>query len=370
MPPRTLGTSHDPHSSGDTVATTKRTPAIAHVLIAPDKFRSTATAIEVGAACERAARRFGHTTQVIPLADGGEGLLEVVGGTLVETLVEGPLGEPVLAPWRFIDKPPDSDLPTAVIEMASASGLALVGGAASNDPLRATTRGTGDLILSALDYGARRIIIGLGGSATTDGGKGMLDAVGDDPRLRDVELLAACDVTTAFIDAAAIFGPQKGADDSMIEVLTERLRGLSRELLEHYHVDVSSIPGSGAAGGLGGGLAAIGATLESGFALVARLVDLERAISAADVVVTGEGRLDATSFAGKVVGGVIALAAGKTDVCCIVGDASSDAVALAGTIPVYSLSARYGQARALSETAELIEDSLEEFLKSWTPTLS
>jgi glycerate kinase len=280
-------------------------------------------------------------------------------------LVEGPLGEPVLAPWRFIETPPDSDLPTAVIEMATASGLALVGGAQGNDPVAATTRGTGDLILSALDHGARRIIIGLGGSATTDGGSGMLEAVGDDPRLRDVQLLAACDVTTKFVDAASIFGPQKGADASTVELLTERLRRQVTSYLEHYHVDVSSIPGSGAAGGLGGGLAALGATLQSGFGLVAGLVDLRRAVADADLVVTGEGRLDATSFAGKVVGGVIEISAGKAEVCCIVGDATEEALALAGTIPVLSLSARYGRERALSDTVALIEASLEDFFDAW-----
>lgn len=343
----------------------KRNSAIAHVLIAPDKFRSTATALEVGAACARAATGLGHVAEIIPLADGGEGLLEVVGGSLEETLVEGPLGEPVLAPWRFIAHPPDSDLATAVLEMATASGLALVGGADGNDPINATTRGTGDLILRALDHGARRIIIGLGGSATSDGGAGMLEAVSDDPRLRDVQLLAACDVTTKFVDAARIFGPQKGADESTIEFLTERLHTQAASYLERFGVDVTTIPGSGAAGGLGGGLAALGATLRSGFELVAGLVGLDAAIARADLVVTGEGRLDATSFAGKVVGGVRDLVDRSVELCCVVGDATDEAIGLAGSMSVLSLTARYGRERAMSETVGLIEESLAEFLTSW-----
>lgn len=316
-------------------------------------------------ACSRAAQRLGHSTEIIPLADGGEGLLDVVGGTLEETLVEGPLGDPVLASWRSIDRPPDSDLPTAVIEMATASGLALVGGAKGNDPMRATTRGTGDLILAALDHGARRIIIGLGGSATSDGGTGMLDAVGDDPRLRDVQLLAACDVTTTFVDAARIFGPQKGADEATVAALTERLRAQAGNYLERFGVDVTTIAGSGAAGGLGGGLAILGATLHSGFELVADLVDLEAAVARADLVVTGEGRLDATSFTGKVVGGVLGMAKGGVEVCCVVGDATEEALALAGAMPVLSLTTRYGHERAMGETVALIEECFTEFLAIW-----
>jgi glycerate kinase len=362
-----IGLAIEPSQPSGTVSTTKEDLAIAHLLIAPDKFRSTATALEVGAACCRAAAAFGHVTEVIPLADGGEGLLEVVGGSLEATLVEGPLGAPVLAAWRFLERPADSELPTAVIEMATASGLALVGGAPGNDPIRATTRGTGDLILAALDRGARRIIIGLGGSATTDGGTGMLDAVADDPRLRDVQLLAACDVTTTFVDAASIFGPQKGADPSAIEYLTERLRHQADAYLERFGIEVSAIPGSGAAGGLGGGLAALGAELRSGFGLVAGLVGLDEAIGRADLVVTGEGRLDATSFSGKVVGGVRALVEGRADLCCVVGDATTEAIELAGSMPVLALTARYGLERALAQTSLLIESIFSEYLTTWAP---
>lgn len=343
----------------------KGTLTIAHLLIAPDKFRSTASAADVGAACARAAARLGHSAEVIPLADGGEGLLDVVGGTHEATLVEGPLGEPVLAAWRFINDPADSDLPTAILEMATASGLALVGGAEHNDPIAATTRGTGDLMLSALDRGARRIIIGLGGSATTDGGGGMLEVVADDPRVRDVQLLAACDVTTTFVDAARIFGPQKGADESAIQLLTTRLRGQADRYRARFGIDVTLIPGSGAAGGLGGGLAALGASLRSGFALVADLVGLEAAISRADLIVTGEGLLDATSFSGKVIGGVLELARGRAEICAVVGDATTEGIDLAGAMSVLSLTGRYGRERAMTETVDLIEDALMDYLSSW-----
>ena len=338
---------------------------IAHLLIAPDKFRSTATAAEVGAACSRAANRLGHSSEVIPLADGGEGLLDVVSGTHEATLVEGPLGEPVLAGWRFIAEPVDSDLPTAILEMATASGLVLVGGAETNDAVAATTRGTGDLILSALDFGAKRIIIGLGGSATTDGGAGMLEVVADDPRVRDVQLLAACDVTTTFVDAARIFGPQKGADEPAVEMLTNRLRLLADHYRQRFGIDVTAIPGSGAAGGLGGGLAALGASLRSGFTLVAGLVGLDAAIARADLIVTGEGLLDATSFTGKVIGGVLELGSDRSEVCAVVGDATEAGIELAGAMSVLSLTARYGRERAMTETVALIEETLMDYLSSW-----
>jgi glycerate kinase len=305
--------------------------------------------------------------ELLPLADGGEGLLEVVGGSHRATTVHGPLGEDVNAAWSLIESPLGGGPRTAVIEMATASGLGLVGGAGGNDAMAASTRGTGELICAALDAGAKRIIVGLGGSATTDGGAGAIAVVGDDGRLRDVELLCACDVTTTFVFAAEVFGPQKGAPPAMVGLLGRRLDALAEHYLDHFGVDVRQIPGSGAAGGLGGGLAVLGARLCSGFDLVSDLLGLDAAIDRADLVVTGEGRLDATSFAGKVVGSLYSLVAERCAITCVVGEASPEAAALAGEMVVISLSDRYGRARALTETEALIEEGFAEFLDGWSP---
>ena len=171
------------------------------------------------------------------------------------------------------------------------------------------TAGTGELIARALDHGARRIVVGLGGSATTDGGLGAVEALPSPARLRTVELEVACDVRTRFVDAAAVFAPQKGASPAQVDLLTARLEQLVVRYRDEFGVDVSELDGAGAAGGLAGGLAALGGRLVSGFELVAEHVDLEERACAADVVVTGEGHLDAQSLDGKVVGGVCGLAA-------------------------------------------------------------
>ena len=175
---------------------------------------------------------------------------------------------------------------TAVVEMARASGLALLDEA--NDPLRATTRGTGQLIRAALDEGAPRVIVAVGGSATVDGGLGALEALDFD--LGGADVVVACDVTTTFVDAARVFGPQKGADPDAVDELERRLT----ELAERYAargVDVRALPGGGAAGGLAGGLAAIGARLAPGAALVAEIAGLRSALSAASLAITGRGTI-------------------------------------------------------------------------------
>ena len=186
--------------------------------------------------------------------------------------------------------------------MARASGHALVVGAP--DALHATTRGTGELIAAALRAGARSVIVGVGGSATTDGGLPALDALRWS--FGSVPVVVACDVTTTFCDAARVYGPQKGATPAQIELLTRRLDTLAATYAQRTGVDVTTIDGSGAAGGLAGGLAAIGATLEPGFDVVADAVGLDDRLEAGcDLLVTGEGALDATSLEGKVVAGAI-----------------------------------------------------------------
>jgi glycerate kinase len=327
------------------------------VVAAVDKFRGTASAAEVAAAIGHACWETGHDCTELALADGGEGLLDVLGGANRTTTVTGPLGTPVAAEWQLRRQ-------TAVIEMARASGLVLAGGAEANDPMHATTAGTGELIDAAITAGAKRIIVGLGGSATTDGGLGALSALGSPGRLRGVEVLVACDVTTRFTDAATVFGPQKGATASEIRMLTARLDGLARRYHDEFGVDVDAIPGSGAAGGIAGMLAALGATLVPGFELVADELDLYDAIVGADLVVTGEGHLDAQSFEGKVVGGVGAWCAeAGVPVAAVVGIVDDD---VRERIPTWSIAERFGEERSLREPLWCIEHVTPEVLAHFT----
>ena len=302
------------------------------VLAAVDKFKGTATAAQVAAAIGHACWELGHDCVERPVADGGEGTLEALGGANRVSTVTGPLGDPVQAEWRF-------HRGTAVIEMARASGLTLVGGAERNDAMAATTTGTGELIDQALDLGAKKIVVCLGGSATTDGGLGCVRAITAPARLKAVQLLVACDVQTLFTDAAPVFGPQKGASPAQVDMLRGRLDRLAQMYLEQYGVDVRHLPGTGAAGGLAGGLVALGGKLMPGFELVADELDLHDAVHDADLVVTGEGYLDEQSFEGKVIGGVQSLCeAAGTPVVAVVGDSDE---ALAARIEHVSLTREF-----------------------------
>ena len=318
------------------------------VVAAPDKFRGTASAAEVAAAVGRACAAAGVACDEMPVADGGEGFLDVLGGPNRETTVTGPLGDTVRAGWALRDR-------TAIVEMARASGLDLVGGPEGNDPIAANTSGTGELIAAAVDVGARRVLVGVGGSATTDGGLGALRALEPLGRLRGVRIVVACDVRTTFVDAARTFAPQKGASTAQVELLSRRLERLAQVYERDHGVDVRSIPGSGAAGGLAGGLAAIGASLVPGFDVVADELELHDRIEGADLVVTGEGFLDEQSFAGKVVGGVAELAADSgVAVLAVVGEVLPD-VALPDGVTVVSLVERFGEDRARSDVAGCVE---------------
>jgi glycerate kinase len=306
------------------------------LLAAPDKFRGTLTAREAAAAIAAGAARAGWSAVELPLADGGEGTLDVLGGGNRRTTVTGPLGDPVEAAWRLEDDG------TALIEAALACGLSLAGGAERNDPLRATSRGVGELIAAAVEEGAERIVVAVGGVASTDGG---VDAVAVLRAQLPIPLEVACDVEARFLDAADVFAPQKGATPDQVEILRERLAKLG----------VPDLPGSGAAGGLAGGLAAIGAHLVPGFELVADRLALDGKLQKADLVVTGEGLLDATSFTGKVVGRVLDRAsAADVETLVLAGDVA------AGTgIDAISLVARYGPDRALAEPAECLTELVE-----------
>jgi glycerate kinase len=323
------------------------------VVAAPDKLRGTALAGEVADAIARAAARAGWDCDRVPMADGGEGTLEALGGANRSTTVTGPLGEPVEAAWRL-------DGRTAVIEMAQASGLELVGGAEGNDPVAASTAGTGELVVAALDVGATRVIVGLGGSATTDGGLAALRALHPLGRLKGIDLVVACDAMVPFLDAATLFAGQKGATAAQVELLRRRLERLAQVYRDEHGIDVLDLPGAGAAGGLAGGLAAAGARLVSGFELVADELELYDRIEGADLVITAEGFLDAQSFEGKVVGGVLALAdAAGVPTVAIAGEVYDG---VGDRLEVVSLVERFGEARSHGETLACIEEAAAEVL--------
>lgn len=311
------------------------------IILAPDSFKESLTAVEAAEAMARGVQAARPDAQVdhCPIADGGDGtvdaLVAATGGTRHLTEVSGPLGEPVEAEWGML-----GDGNTAVIEMANASGLRLVP-TDQRDPTRTTTFGVGELIRAALDTQARRIVIGIGGSATNDGGTGMAQALGvrftqpdggdcvcglagggvpgiaridlssRDPRIDDAEIIVACDVTNPLTGpegASAIYGPQKGATPDVIEQLDAGLAHLA-SLIDH--VD-ATVPGTGAAGGLGFGLLAFcGARLERGIEMVLDAVNFNDRLDAADLVLTGEGQMDGTSVHGKACLGVAQRAAAQ-----------------------------------------------------------
>lgn len=331
------------------------------MVAAVDKFKGTASAAQVARSIGHACWELGYDCDEIALADGGEGTLDVLGGPNRESTVTGPLGDQVTAAWRF-----QSD--TAVIEMARASGLTLVGGPGGNDPIAATTTGVGELIDRALDLGAQRIIVCLGGSATTDGGLGAVRAIHAPTRLRGVEFLIACDVTTPFLDAATVFAPQKGATRSQVKLLTNRLERVAQMYREAFDIDVTTLEGGGAAGGLAAGLAALGGRIVPGFDLVADEVNLYDRIRRADLVITGEGQLDATSYDGKVVGSVIDLSTslGKR-IAGVFGAIDLDEEFDRDLIrpdPCVSISATYGLDKAVREPLWCIEHATVDLLRS------
>jgi glycerate kinase len=327
------------------------------VLAAVDKFKGTASAHQVAAAVGHACWELGHDCVEVPIADGGEGTLEALGGANRVTTVTGPLGDPVQAEWRL-------HRGVAVIEMARASGLALVGGPEGNDAMAASTTGTGELIDQALQLGAKKIVVCLGGSATTDGGLGCVRAITGPGRLRAVQLLVACDVQTLFTDAAPVFGPQKGATPAQVDMLRGRLERLAQMYQEQYGTDVRALAGAGAAGGLAGALVALGGRLVHGFDLVADEVDLHDRITDADLVITGEGFLDEQSFEGKVVGGVQHMCADVgRPVVAIVGDSAPE---VSARIRHRSLVAEFGEERSLREPLWCIEQAALSLIRELT----
>src|SRR4051795_11037621 len=365
------------------------TVAAMRVLVCPDKFRGTLTAREAGDAVARGWRRVrpGDEVEVLPLADGGEGTLDALAppgdpdAIRWTRRVTGPLGDPVDADFGLRDG-------TAVIEMARASGLGLVP-AERRAPFRTTTRGTGELMAAALDAGARRLLVCLGGSATNDGGVGMaaalggrfLDAEGNPigdgggalvsvdrldagavlDRLRSVDVIGVTDVDNPLCGAAgasAVFGPQKGASPDDVVVLDRALAHLAAVVARDVGADRSREPGAGAAGGLGFGLLAFtGARLRRGVDVVMEAVGFSERLAAASFVVTGEGSFDAGSLHGKVPAGVLqacALAGVPAAILC--GVATADAP---GAV-VRSLVDLVGQEAALADAGGSLERLAED----------
>lgn len=330
------------------------------VVVAFDKFRGSATSEELLGAVRTTLEPMGWEVDGVLLADGGEGSIDVLGGPNKTSLVTDPLGDPVRAPWRL-------DGRTAYIEMAAASGLALIGGAEANDPIAADTYGTGELISQAIELGARTIYVLLGGSATTDGGFGALRAMPPAVRMKEIELIVACDVKTRFTDAAVVFGPQKGASPAQVKLLTRRLERLAQVYLDEYGVDVATAVGAGAAGGLAGGLLAVGARIESGFDVLAEGVGLDELLVGADLVITGEGLLDDETFNGKVVGGVAAWAGAEAvPVLAIVG-ARRGEPPLPDDFSLVVLSERFGEEASWDHTLELVSQVAAEAVRRYEP---
>src|SRR5512137_1242855 len=310
------------------------------VVVAPDSYKGSLSALQVAEAMERGVKAVFPDAEVrkVPIADGGEGTVEALvaatHGTVRHAEVRGPLGEAVRAAWGVL-----GDGETAVIEMAAASGLPLVP-RDRRDPRITTTHGTGELIRAALDAGLRRVIVGIGGSATNDGGTGMaralgvrlLDAAGADlpeggaalarlaridvrhldPRLADARVIVACDVDNPLTGprgASAVYGPQKGASPEMVAELDAALRRFAEVAREATGRDVASQPGAGAAGGLGAGLLFFTpARLRPGVEIVLETTHFDEVVRGADLVLTGEGRTDAQTAMGKAPVGVAAAA--------------------------------------------------------------
>ena len=369
------------------------------IVVAPNAFKGCLTANEAARAMATGIRRAFPDVEIVPVpvADGGDGLVDVsieaLGGTLRHVAVTGPLFVPLEAPFCYVERSG-----FVAVEMALASGLALVP-PDQRDPTRTTTLGTGELIAAALDLGVSRIGVGIGGSATTDGGIGMatalgvrfLDATGSevppvgsdlgrirridvsnlDPRVRDVRIEAVCDVDNPLCGpngAAHVYGPQKGASPDQVRLLDEGLANLADVIESDLGIKVRDLPGAGAAGGLGAGLHAfLGAELKRGVDLVLDLVGLDAKLTGADLVLTGEGQIDFQTAFGKAPAGVGAAAKRQGIPCAAiagsVGGGVTDLVKV-GIVAVFSLCSRpMTLDDAMSDAAILLDTTAEQVVR-------
>lgn len=376
------------------------------IVVAPDSFKGSLTAIEVAGGIERGIREIFPEAEIIkiPMADGGDGtvqcLVNATGGKILREKVTGPLGEEVLASYGIL-----GDKKTAVIEMAEASGLTLVP-VNKRNPLVTTTYGTGQLIRAALDQGCRKMIIGIGGSATNDGGAGMVQALGAklldeegkeigfgggelkkisridirhmDKRLSDTKILVASDVTNPLCGpkgASRVYGPQKGATPEMAEELDKSLAHFAKIIKRDLHKDVKDMPGAGAAGGLGASLMAfLNAELRPGIDIVIEVVKLEEAIKGADLVITGEGKIDSQTIYGKAPIGVAKIAKKYNipviAIAALIGD-DADIVHQYGIDNLIKVSEPpVSLTEPKSKKIRLIKKSIKQFLERKSKTIS
>lgn len=375
------------------------------IVLAPDSFKGSLSAAQVAQAMARGVQRVLPKTNLtlLPLSDGGEGLVDSLaaasGGKILDYQVTGPLGEKVTAQMGLM-----GNGQTAVIEMAQASGLILVPEDKRN-PLQTTTFGTGELIKKALDLGCNHLIIGIGGSATNDGGMGMAQALGfrfldeegeslgfgggelarlaridassKDPRLEGTTIEVACDVTnplTGPSGAAHIYGPQKGATPEVVELLDAGLANLDRVLQRDLGKSVGQVPGAGAAGGLGAGLMALlGGRLVSGIELVLDVLEFDAKAKGAQLIITGEGKFDAQSAFGKVPMGVAQRARSLgVPVVVVAGSVlpSADVLHGEGVTAYFSiLNQPMTLKEAMERGAELVENQAAQVMRLFTATM-
>jgi len=362
-----------------------------NVLVAPDSFKGSLTALRVAEAIERGVRQVFPDARVVkvPIADGGEGTVDALvvatGGRVLESEVTGPLGEPVRARWGVL-----GGGGAAVIEMAAASGLPLVP-RDRRDPRYTTTRGTGDLVRAALDAGLERLVVGIGGSATNDGGTGMaralgvrfldaegrdlpeggaalarlsrIDLSGLDPRVRALDLVVACDVDNPLTGprgASAVYGPQKGATPAIVAELDAALARYAEVARAATGRDAATLPGAGAAGGLGAGLLFFTpARLRPGVEIVLETTRFDDLVKGADLVVTGEGRTDFQTAMGKAPVGVAAAAKrhGVPVVCLAggLGEGADDVLAKGVDAVASTVPGPMGLEEAVARGAGLVE---------------
>jgi glycerate kinase len=291
------------------------------VLVAPDSFKECLSSVEVASTVAAALKKAIPEAAIVemPLADGGEGTVDVVtralGGSIRRAQVCGPLGRQVDARYGIIAAVTSGSGaescfsgPVAVIEVAQACGLQLLK-VDERNPLKASSRGVGELLMAAREHGCRHFIIGLGGTATCDGGAGMLEVPGLKEAMSGVSIELLCDVDNPFLGsrgAARVFAPQKGASHEDVEILECRMADMASRILRETGVDVSAVPGAGAAGGLGGALMAyFGARLRGGIDRILDIIGFDEAVASADLVITGEGKSDAQTLSGKAPFGVL-----------------------------------------------------------------
>ncbi len=369
------------------------------IIIAPQSFKGSMQAHEAAEAMEKGVKACDSSieTVLLPIADGGAGtvraLVKATGGKLVSTNAHGPLGDKITAFWGIL-----GDKSSAVIEVAAASGLDLIPNDKLN-PMQASTYGTGELILAALESGCNKIIIGLGDSATVDGGAGIaqalgiklldenlqpipsggaglsrlkhIDIAGRHPLVSKCQILCACDVTNPLYGpdgAAYVYGPQKGATPDMVKKLDAALRNFSDVITQDLGLNIANLPGAGAAGGLGAGLVAfLGAALQRGVDLICDSIGFDKYLEGSDLVITGEGQIDYQTAYGKTVVGIArrAKAAGKPviAICGELGQGYNE-VYKYGIDTVMSILPRcMNRIEAMREARELVQDATERIIR-------